>query len=549
MKALRLVTNSLLAGLYFALLMALLVLDLNINLTFSVAAWLRLTLFLMITYGLLAALVILSIAAIFRFLTGRKTPLNFVSLPFLTLACSFLTLIFLVIFRENYLYFISFFVPGLQAPLRTQMLALFLLSISGFVLHYRQHHLRPQRPYAGVFFGLLASVLVLAAVQRLGYPAPQKSFKLANLEAKSLDKRVTVLCLEGLSLDLLLPYTGARKLPNFGWLMKEGAWGRLDGFTPSDPYILTATFNTGKLPGKHRLISDVKYQIPGLGTDLEVVPRFILFRQMKRLGLMRILPNDAKPRTKDIWTVLAEYKAPAVRMNGPFIAPSIARKIDPRSDKLFRSVFQDFQSESSWIFAQVKQAFLRDAGSEEQAFQAKSDIQPRLFSLLLDGATTAEMYFYKYSFPGEFGEIREDEIQKYGSVIEKYYFYYDQIISKYLASLKEGELFIVYSPHGTESLPFWKRVVEWTLGNSEVSAYHEQAPPGVAFVYGKGIIKGWNFDAIRLVDLAPTILYYLGLPVGKDMDGVVRGSLFERAFADENPVLTITSYDDVGIKK
>ena len=542
-------TNSLLAGFYFALLLALLVFDLNINLAFSLIAWVRLTLFLMLTYGLLAALVVLSIAATYRFLMGRKTALNFISPPFLTLALSFLTLVFLVIFRENYLYFISFFVPGLQAPLRTQMLALFLLAIIGFVLYYRQHHLRPQRPYAGVFFGLLASVLVLAAAQRLSYPAPQKSFKLANLEAKPIEKRVTVLCLEGLSLDILLPSTSERKLPNFSWLMKEGAWGRLDAFTPSDPYILTATFNTGKLPGKHRLISDVKYRIPGLGAELEVVPRFILFRQLKRLGLMRILPNNAKPRTKDIWTVLAEYKAPAVRMDGPFIAPSVARKINPRTDKLFRSVFQDFQFESSWIFTQVKQAFLRDADSEEQAFQAKSDIQPRMFSLLLDGATTAEMYFYKYSFPGEFGEIRQDEIQKYGSVIEKYYLFYDQIISKYLASLKEGELFIVYSPHGIESLPFWKRVVEWTLGNAEVSSYHEQAPPGVAFFYGKGIIKGGNFDAIRLVDLAPTILYYLGLPVGKDMDGGVRGSLFERAFADENPVLTITSYDDVGIKK
>lgn len=549
MKALRLVTNSLLAGFYFALLLALLVLDLNINLVFSPAAWVRLALFLMLSYGLLAALVVLTVAATFRFLTGRKNPLAFLSLPFQTLAFSCLTLVFLVIFRENYLYFFSFFPPGLQAPLRTQMLALFLLSISGFVLHYRQHHLRPQRAYAGVFFGLLASVLAVAAAQRLSYPAPQKSFKLANLEAKSIEKRVTVLCLEGLSLDILLPYTGARKLPNFSWLMKEGAWGRLIGFTPSDPYVLTATFNTGKLPGKHRLISDVKYRIPGLGTDLEVVPRFILFRQLRRLGLMRILPNEAKARTKDIWTVLAEYKAPAVRMDGPFIASSVSRKIDPRTDKLFRSVFQDLQSESSWMFAQVKQAFLRDADSEEQAFQAKSDLQPRLFSLLLDGATTAEMYFYKYSFPGEFGEIREDEIQKYGSVIEKYYLYYDQLISKYVASLKEGELLIVYSPHGTESLPFWKRVVEWALGNSEVSAYHEQAPPGVAFVYGKGIVKGLNFDAIRLVDLAPTILYYLGLPVGKDMDGVVRGSLFERAFTDENPVLTITSYDDVGIKK
>jgi hypothetical protein len=331
--------------------------------------------------------------------------------------------------------------------------------------------------------------------------------------------------------------------------MKEGAWGRLDAFTPSDPYVLTATFNTGKLPGKHRQISDVKYRIPGLKPHLEVVPRFILFRQLKRLGLMAILPNEDKPVAKDIWRILDESKSPAVRMDGPFAPPTGKRGPDPLADKLFRSTFPDHQDEASWIFRQVKLAFLRDAASEEQAFQAKTELQPTAFSLMLDGALAAEMYFYKYSFPEEFGDIRPDEIHKYGTVIEKYLQYYDQIISKYIASLKEGELFIVYSPHGAEPLPFWKRVVEWALGNADVSSYHEQAPPGVAFFFGKGIVKGKSIDAVRLVDMAPTILYYLGLPVGKDMDGMVKGSIFERPFADENPVLTITSYEDAFIKK
>jgi hypothetical protein len=548
-KFLRLLTNALAGGLYFSLLLALLVLDLNINLAFSLAAWIKLGLFLMLTYGLLAALVVLGIASIYSFFAEKKTPLEFLSPSFLTLAFSFLTLGFLVIYRENYLYFISFFVPGMQALLRTQMLALFILAIAGLVIHYRHHHLTPRKLDFAYFFGLAAAVLVLVAVQRLNYPSPPKAFTLANVEAKAIEKKVTVLCLEGLNLEILLPFTNERKLPNFSWLMKEGAWGRLDGFTPSDPYVLTATFNTGKLPGKHRQISDVKYRVPGMAAELEVVPRFILFRQLKRLGLLTILPNDAKPAAKDIWQILAESKAPAVRMDGPFNAPAVDRKPNPRTDKLFRSIYQDLQYEGSWIFTQVKQAFLRDAESEEQAFQAKTDLQPQVFSLLLDGAVTAEMYFYKYSFPAEFGDIRQDEIQKFGTVIEKYCQFYDQIISKYLASLREGELFIVYSPHGAESLPFWKRVVEWTLGNSEVSSYHEQAPPGVAFFYGKGIVRGNNFDAIRLVDMAPTILYYIGLPVGKDMDGIVRGSLFEKAFADENPVLTITSYEDVNIKK
>ena len=545
----RLLTNALAAGAYFSLLLALLVLDLNINTAFSLGSWIRLALFLMATYGVLAAIVVLMIALIYRFFTERRALVPFLSPSFLMLAFSFLTLIFLVIFRENYLHFLSFFVPEIQALLRTQMLALFVLAIAGVVLHYRHHHLNPGKLDFTAFFALTGAVLALAAVQRFGYPSPPKAYKLANIEAKTLEKRVTVLCLEGLNLEMILPLANERKLPNFSWLMKEGAWGRLDAFTPSDPYVLTATFNTGKLPGKHRRISDIKYRIPGLKPHLEVVPRFILFRQLSRISLMAILPNEDKPVVKDIWRIMEESKASAVRMDGPFAPPSGARAPNPRADKLFLSTFADHQDEASWIFSQVKQAFLRDAMSEEQAFQAKTELQPQVFSLLLDGALTAEMYFHKYSFPGEFGDIPPDEIRKYGTVIEKYYRYYDQIISKYLASLRDGDLFIVYSPHGVEPLPFWKRVVEWALGNASVSSYHEQAPPGVAFLYGKGIVKGRAFEAVRLVDMAPTLLYYLGLPVGKDMDGIVTGSLFERSFTDENPVLTITSYEDASIKK
>lgn len=87
------------------------------------------------------------------------------------------------------------------------------------------------------------------------------------------------------------------------------------------------------------------------------------------------------------------------------------------------------------------------------------------------------------------------------------------------------------------------------LGNAAVSAYHEQAPDGVVFFYGKNIQRGKNVGVLRLIDLAPTILYNVGLPVGKDMNGIVRGSLFDPEFTSENPLLTISSYEDVTIKK
>jgi len=52
---------------------------------------------------------------------------------------------------------------------------------------------------------------------------------------------------------------------------------------------------------------------------------------------------------------------------------------------------------------------------------------------------------------------------------------------------------------------------------------------------------------MRIVDLAPTLLYYLGLPVGRDMDGIARTDVFGRDFIADNPVIYISSYDEFEI--
>ena len=39
-----------------------------------------------------------------------------------------------------------------------------------------------------------------------------------------------------------------------------------------------------------------------------------------------------------------------------------------------------------------------------------------------------------------------------------------------------------------------------------------------------------------VVDLAPTVLYYMGLPIGRDMDGFARTDMFRSTFTREHPV-------------
>jgi hypothetical protein len=547
MKFLRIATNSLISGFFFCLLLALLVADLNINLVLKPFILVKLAAFLMLSYGLFISLLCAFIYTIYRFISGKKNKIGFVSPSFLVMSFSLLTLLFLLIFRENFVYFYAFFVPGLQSLLKIQMMALFVLAVAGLFLYYKRRQ-GPKPLYFRLYFALLVFILSLTLIQRLNYPPPQKSYRLAGLETKKIEKKVTILGLDGLSLDLILPLANERKIPNFSWLMEGGSWGHLESLTPNDPFILHHSFNTGKFPGKHHRISDVRYGIPGLDSVVEVVPRFILFRQLKRVGLLKIFPNEALHPAKDIWKIFENDQASFLKKDIPLLE-NAAVKPDPKTEKAFNIFYKDLQSETSKIFGLVKQAFVRDSESEEKASQQKTEVQPQLFSLFLNGLNTTETYFYKYNFPEAFGEIKQDEIQKFGPVIEKYYQFYDQIIGKYLAALKENELLVVYSPHGIEPLPFWKRLVEWILGNSEVSAYHEQAPDGAFFFYGNGIAKGKNVDSLRLVDVMPALLYYLGLPVGKDMDGIVRSALFTKEFTEENPLFYISSYEDVNFRR
>ncbi|HVJ81017.1 MAG TPA: alkaline phosphatase family protein [Planctomycetia bacterium] len=62
---------------------------------------------------------------------------------------------------------------------------------------------------------------------------------------------------------------------------------------------------------------------------------------------------------------------------------------------------------------------------------------------------------------------------------------------------------------------------------AEMTGHHR--PDGVFFAYGKRIANGKWLEDARLLDLAPTILHLVGLPIPTDMDGVV----VEGMFSDE----------------
>jgi hypothetical protein len=547
MKFLKVLANAVLCAFFFAGLVALLTYDININLIFTAGAFVRLALAMAVFYGPIMIPAVVLFFFIVQFFSGRRFAVRVVSPSFLAVAFPLLIVFFLFIFWENCGYYSSFFEPAAGALLRTQGITLAVLAVLGAAALYASRRYGKKLLPLGAYFALFAAGMVLLAWLRAEFPPPRQSERTGRLEARTIGRNVLLVGLEGLSLDIIFPLIAEGKLPNFSWLVDNGSWGRLGTLAPTESSLLDRSLETGKFPAKHRQLSVSAYEPTFQAPRLEVTPRYILFRQMIRLGLLKVLPNVPPPGPTDLGRVF-EANGSSVLIVAPRPAEA-HRDADPRAEKAFNQAFKTDGSETGRPLETARRAFARDWGLEEGAFAEKVLRAPGYFHLRLDGLNTVEAFFYKYSFPDQFGNIAQEELNRYGPVISRYYEYYDQVVGKYLASLKDNDLLVVYSPYGVEPLPLWKRFVEWILGNSDVSAYHEDRPDGALFFYGNGIGRRNTVEGMKIVDIAPTLLYYLGLPVGKDMDGIVQSPVFAGDFTAENPIFSISSYEEIEFRK
>jgi len=166
---------------------------------------------------------------------------------------------------------------------------------------------------------------------------------------------------------------------------------------------------------------------------------------------------------------------------------------------------------------------------------------PRFLAVRFPGVDAVGHYFLRYATPSAFGDVSDEERRRYGRVLEQYYGFLDAQVGRFLQGLGDDDVLLVVSSFGMEPLSVGKRLLERMVGNAAISGTHERAPDGFVLAYGAPVQPGRPGRA-SVVDIAPTILYFFGLPVGRDMEGFARTELFRAAFTAERPVTYIPSY-------
>jgi hypothetical protein len=181
-------------------------------------------------------------------------------------------------------------------------------------------------------------------------------------------------------------------------------------------------------------------------------------------------------------------------------------------------------------------AYAEAAEALEQAFA------PRLTAVRYSGLNALGSWFLQDAQPELFGQVATGGAGR--SLLDRYYGYIDGEIGRALAKQQgaPNDLLLVVSGFGMAPVPWAKRLAARLLGLPDPSGGHEAAPDGFLLAYGGNVARG-QFPRGAIVDLTPTVLYYLGLPVARDMDGFARTDLFLASYTVDHPITYIATHE------
>jgi len=206
------------------------------------------------------------------------------------------------------------------------------------------------------------------------------------------------------------------------------------------------------------------------------------------------------------------------------LAPDAARPaLVPEEEALLRAITED----------------LEVADAAERLAAAST---PRLTAAFLPGLGVASAEFLAYARPEEFGSPSEEKEERYGHVLGRYYEWLDSEVGKIRTAIPPGGYLVIVSAYGTEPITWSSRVARALAGLPAPPGVHDDGPAGVLILAGPGASVGRQVDDLDVTDTVPLVLYLMGLPVGRDMDGHLPRRLFQRSALSRRPITFISTY-------
>jgi hypothetical protein len=450
----------------------------------------------------------------------------------------------------------------------TSACAIVLLVIA--VAHYSSGR-RASRT-GGALFALVAiSSLVLPLAARgpaIADPPPLVRRE-APAAADAAGPRIMMLLLDGASLEFVRTRAADGRLPNFSRLLTSGASMYLATVRPTHPGPVWAAAATGMYPAKNGVQSAALYYARGDSRPLRLLPDHCFSHALVRFGAIRAEDITSEAfAAPPVWRILSNAGISAGIVRWPLTFPAPAVHGFVVADR-FHEVALPGQPDSGAAFPPDALAEAQPASSAEtddgdaphapfppsemsatkrdqlyrHAFGRLQRRWPARFVALRLQALDPAGHRYHHERQESFFGLGEDvTLESSAKELERAYAEVDAAIGALMAELDERDVLLVVSGFGMHRLYAAKELLARVLRAPIERGTHERAPDGFLIAYGSAVHAG-RLPRGSIVDVTPTILYFLGLPIGRDMDGFVRTDLFNSAFTSDRPIAFIATHN------
>lgn len=516
MPYLRLLTNALVAGALGAAMLVHLVLLINPQMPLRPGVLFSLGWRLLVTAGPLLAGSFF-VASLARYLSTRRGP-GWLSLRILAWTTTLVVGLGALLAWLN----LSAFQPSLTpaAARRAVVVTITLASTSAVLLLIALVHYGFGRRGSRVGGTLLGIAVVAAVALPLVARGPGESGPGPDRAVRAVDTslrepaagRVWIMLLDGASLDYVSPAAAQGRLPNLGRMLDGGASLTLFSIEPRQPQPIWSSVATGQYPPGTAVFAQERFR--GGWAAIDLLPRYVFADLLVLSGVLHREPlRPADLRGAPIWSVLEASAVPAVTAGWPLAEarqvslgrvleegarPQGVRPID--ADRALRTRFEEAVSASSVQVAAIRYEALSAEGRET--------LSPRS------------------------GTGRR--------ALDATYDFVDGEVGRMLGHLAPDDLLLVVSGYRLESPSPFLRFRDRLVDDAGL-AVEASRSDGFMLAYGRHVSPGRKTVG-AIVDVLPTVLYYLGLPVGRDMDGFARTDLFVATLTNGRPVSFIRSY-------
>ena len=385
--------------------------------------------------------------------------------------------------------------------------------------------------------------------------------------------RLWVIGLDTATLDAILPLAGQGQLPFLAGILRQGAYGRLESLSPVRPEALWTTLATGKYPWQHGVTGSRMYSAERIGRDAELrlLPVGIAFNRWGLPAARSRQLHGYSRQSLTLWEILPRLGIPSGVVSWPASSPVSTETRFAFSERYFGdrvAAGNAWPPElDAWArgFRPAPRAVRgmlasRFGGSPAPALSEsvagdlwRESLSEALldsrevggFFLALPGLRQASRRYFGGFNAVQFHAAQASDLVEAADRVTDYYTRLDAFLAEIWRRHRSDDILALVSASGIEGSTGWRRLFGELSREASIEGFESDAPDGVLMLYGQGVQPGALLTGARLVDVVPTLMYALHLPVARDLDGEVLTPAFEKQYLARHPLTFLTTYESL----